>query len=168
MFHPRDTLYITIKEYTLPIDEIPENLIEWQRELVNQWIVAFNAHDVAAIVALYAEDAELFDSGMKRRRRGGRDIEDWFTTRFRTMPTIAYKPTGQLFDNGQAVVTWTASGRAPRILGYNVLRTTFHVDGISHFMLRDGRITAQRGYYDHLAVLEQLLPPMRWIVPPRL
>lgn len=145
--------------------EMVEGAFEWQRTVVNQWIAAFNAHDVTAIVALYAEDAELFDAGMKRRRHGARDIENWFTTRFRTMPSIAYVPAGQLFGEGQAVVTWTASGRAPKILGFNILRTTFRVDGISHFTLRDGHIVAQRGYYDHIAVLEQLLPPLRWVVP---
>jgi hypothetical protein len=38
--------------------------------LVNQWVEAFNAHDVSSIVALYADDAQLFDSGMKHPRRG--------------------------------------------------------------------------------------------------
>lgn len=145
-----------------------ENPFEQQRTLVNQWIGAFNAHDVATIVALYTEDAELFDSGMKRPRHGLREIEQWFTTRFRTMPTITYTSNSQLFTAGRAVVTWTTSGRAPRLLGHNLLRRSFHVDGISLFTLQDNHITAQRGYYDHLSVLEQLLPPLKWIVPPRL
>ncbi|MHB8600518.1 MAG: nuclear transport factor 2 family protein [Ktedonobacteraceae bacterium] len=145
-----------------------ENLIAWQSILVNQWITAFNEHNVAAIVALYSENAELFDSGMKRPRRGLHEIEHWFTTRFRTMPSITYTPDSQLFTDNQAVVTWTTSGRAPRLLGRNLLRRSFHVDGISLFTLQDNHITAQRGYYDHLSVLEQLLPPLKWIVPPRL
>jgi steroid delta-isomerase-like uncharacterized protein len=148
--------------------ETDEKLIEWQSKLVNQWIAAFNSHDVAAIVALYSEDAELFDSGMQRPRRGLHEIEQWFTTRFRTMPSITYTPKSQLVTSSRAVVTWTTSGRAPRILGHNLLRRSFHVDGVSLFTLQDNHITAQRGYYDHLSVLEQLLPPLKWIVPPRL
>lgn len=155
----------------LLIDESHENLIEWQEwqhALVNQWIAAFNGHDVAAIVVLYAEDAELFDSGMKRPRHGLSEIERWFATRFRTMPSITYTPKSQLFTEGQAVVTWTVAGRAPRLLGHNLLPFSFHVDGVSLFTLRNDHITAQRGYYDHLSVLEQLLPPLKWIVPRRL
>jgi hypothetical protein len=152
----------------LQIDETHDNLIEQQRMLVNQWIAAFNTHNVAAIVALYTGDAELFDSGMKRPRRGLHEIEQWFTTRFRTMPSITYTPNSQLFTTERAVVTWTTSGRAPRLLGHNLLRRSFHVDGISLFTLQDNHISAQRGYYDHLSVLEQLLPPLKWIVPPRL
>ena len=148
--------------------EIEESSFAWQRTLVNQWIAAFNEHNVAAIVALYAENAELFDSGMKRPRRGPHEIEHWFTSRFRTMPSITYTPKSQLFTDGRAVVTWTTSGRAPRILGLNLLRRSFHVDGISLFTLQNNQIVAQRGYYDHLSALEQLLPPLKWIVPPRL
>lgn len=148
-------------------DETSDNaaLIERQRALVNRWLAAFNAHDVAAIVALYAGDAELFDSGMKRVRRGRSEIEQWFTTRFRTVPSIAYNALSQLVTDGQAVVTWTTSGGSPRMFGLNLLRRSFHVDGVSVFTLRDDLIQSQRGYYDHISVLEQLLPPVKWLVP---
>ena len=46
-------------------EEIPQEL-----SIARAWIAAFNAHDVAAIVSLYAPDAELNDSGMKHARRG--------------------------------------------------------------------------------------------------
>lgn len=127
--------------------------------LVNRWIASFNAHDVAAIVSLYADDAELFDSGMKRPRRGRADIEHWFTTRFRTMPAIAYKPERHIVMDEQAAVTWTACGQ-PRVLG---IPRRFQVDGVSVFILRGGLITHQRGYYDHLSAVEQVLPFMKWL-----
>ena len=137
---------------------------------VSSWIEAFNAHDVAAIVALYTDDAELFDSGMKYPRRGRAAIERWFTSRFQTMPSIRYTLTGQTFmqEQGatQAAVTWTTSGQGPRLLGW--LSRPFRVDGVSVFTLHEGRIQKQRGYYDHLAALEQMLPPLKWLHLPRL
>lgn len=136
--------------------------------IVNRWIAAFNAHDVAAIVSLYARDAELFDTGMKRSRRGRQEIEQWFTTRFRTMPTIAYTPASHLFTGEQAAVTWTASGHTPRLLGQAWLSRPFQVDGVSIFTLRDGVIQQQRGYYDHFAVVQRALPPLKWLLPIRL
>lgn len=139
------------------------------RPPVSQWIEAFNAHDVGAIVALYTDDAVLFDSGMKAARRGRSEIEHWFTTRFHTMPSIRYVPNGQVFmENSQAAVTWTAHGRGPRLLGQSWLARPFQVDGVSIFTLRDGLISRQRGYYDHLAVVEQILPPLKWLLPSRL
>ncbi len=136
---------------------------------VSQWVSAFNTHDVAAIISLYTEDAELFDSGMKYPRHGRKEIEQWFYTRFSSMPSITYTPTGQVFmEEGQAAVTWRTRGRGPRILGQAWLVRPFEVDGVSVFTLRDGLIQKQRGYYDHLAVIEQILPPVKWILPRRL
>lgn len=145
-----------------------ESQLGLQRTLVNRWIEAFNAHDVSAIVSLYADNAELYDSGMKHPRYGRTEIEHWFTTRFQTMPSITYTPASQLFTETQAAVTWTASGRSPRLLGQAWLSRPFQVDGVSIFILQDGRIQRQRGYYDHLSTLEQILPPLKWILPRRL
>lgn len=148
--------------------QIEESQDTAQRTIVNHWIAAFNEHNVQAIVALYAEDAELYDSGMKYPRRGKAEIERWFTTRFQTMPSITYTPATQLFTGEQAAVTWTTSGRSPRLLGQRWLSRPFQVDGVSIFTLKDGRILKQRGYYDHLATLEQVLPPLKWLLPRRL
>ncbi len=129
---------------------------------VRQWVEAFNAHDVEAIVALYMDDAELFDSGMKHPRRGRPEIEQWFRTRFRTMPAIRYTLTGLIFmEEKQAAVSWTAHGRGPRLLGQTWLARPFQVDGVSVFTLQDGHIQKQHGYYDHFTTVEQILPPLK-------
>jgi len=133
------------------------------RSLVNRWTEAFNAHDIASIVALYADDAVLFDSGMKHPRLGRAEIERWFARRFSSMPTITYTPTHQLFASEYTVVLWTTRGRSPRILGQSWLSRSFQVDGVSVFTFRDGYIQNQRGYYDHLSALEQVLPPLTWL-----
>lgn len=140
----------------------------WQHALVNRWIEAFNGHDVSTIVGLYADDAELYDSGMKRPRHGRGEIEEWFTTRFRTMPTITYLSSSQMFSETGAAVTWTTRGRIPRILGQKWLARSFQVDGVSIFTLDNGLIQRQRGYYDHLSSLEQILPFLKWVLPRRL
>ena len=145
-----------------------ENQDSLHRAVVSQWIEAFNGHDVPAIVSLYVDNAELYDSGMKHPRRGRAEIEQWFTTRFQTMPSIAYTPASQLYTQAQAAVTWTARGRSPRLLGQSWLSRPFQVDGVSIFTLQNGRIQKQRGYYDHLSTLEQILPPLKWILPRRL
>lgn len=147
---------------------VGENEIALHRTLVNQWIEAFNTHNVSTIVALYAGDAELFDSGMKHPRHGRKEIEQWFTNRFRTMPSITYTPAAQIFSEEQAAVTWTTSGRSPRFLRQRWIARPFRVDGVSIFTFQDGRIQKQRGYYDHLSVLEQIVPPLGWIMPGRL
>jgi steroid delta-isomerase-like uncharacterized protein len=135
--------------------------------LVNQWIAAFNQHNVSAIVALYADDAQLFDPSMKHPRYGRAEIEQWFTTRFQTMPTFSYTPSNQLIVQDQAVVTWTARARSPRLLGQRWLSRPFQVDGVSIFTFKNGQIQKQRGYFDLLLVVEQILPFLKWVLPAR-
>ncbi|GAC1368185.1 MAG: hypothetical protein NVS2B12_37420 [Ktedonobacteraceae bacterium] len=146
-----------------------EFLPELLEEIVLQWIAAFNAHDVDAIVALYADDAELFDSGMRHPRCGRAEITNWFRTRFHSIPSIAYVPHDRvLVGVNRAVVTWTTSGRTPAYFGLSWLSRSFQADGVSVFELQEGRILRQRGYYDHLAVVELVLPPLKWLLPVRL
>lgn len=142
---------------------------------VSLWIEAFNAHDVAAIVALYADNAELFDAGMKYPRHGRDEIQRWFSHRFQTMPSITYIPDREMFtethqgeeqatEQTQAAVTWIVQGRSPRLLGQAWLSRPFKVAGVSVFTLHNGLIQAQRGYYDHLSIIEQILPPLKWFI----
>jgi hypothetical protein len=128
--------------------------------IVSRWIDAFNAHDVTSIVALYADDAELFDSGMPRPRYGRDEIHGWFSWRFRSTPTISYTPTGQIhIDDERVVVKWVVRGHGPRLVGAR----SFETPGESIFTLRDDRIYKQRGNYDHLSVLKQVFPPFKWL-----
>ncbi len=151
--------------------------------LVQRWIASFNAHDVMTLVALYAEHAELFDSGMKRTRRGRAQIEHWFRQRFATMPTIQYTPTSAVLSHSsddeegtegrdgmeeQAAVTWTAQGITPALFGQSWLARPFQVNGVSVFTVKEDLILRQHGYYDHLSVVQQVLPPLRWLLPVRL
>jgi hypothetical protein len=143
--------------------EITESL-----PVVHRWIDAFNRHQVGDLVALYTQDAELFDAGMKRKRRGHREIEAWFTSRFRMTPTITYTPLAHFDSDGQIAVQWTTRGRLERLLGQKWLARPFTVDGVSVFCIENGLIQKQRGYYDHLSLLEQILPPVKWLLPLRL
>jgi steroid delta-isomerase-like uncharacterized protein len=143
------------KEYHLQVDD--------RQILVMRWVEAFNAHNVASIVALYANDAELFDAGMQHPQHGHAEIERWFARRFASIPALSYTPADQLFTSDGVVVLWTVRGRSPRIVGLSWLLRSFHVDGVSIFTITDRLIQKQHGYYDHLSALEQILPPLRWL-----
>ncbi len=131
--------------------------------LVKRWIEAFNAHDIASLVALYDDDAELFDAGMKHPHRGHAEIERWFTRRFASIPALSYTPVDRFLTSEGAVVLWTVRGGSPHVLGLWWLLRPFHVDGVSIFTISDGRIQKQLGYYDHLSAVEQIFPPLRWL-----
>jgi ketosteroid isomerase-like protein len=143
-------------------DEAPEEL-----SVARAWIAAFNAHDAATIVRLYAPDALLNDAGMKYARKGQQEIEQWFTLRFSKLRAIAYEPASEFVSGENVVITWTVSGYTPRLLGQRWLARPFSVDGVSVFTIRGGLISAQRGYYDHLVPVESALPFLR-LLPSRM
>lgn len=146
-----------------------DSAAEQSRVLVERWIEAFNDHNVEGIILLYAEGAELLDSGMKHARSGKEEIKQWFTGRFQGLPTLTYTPTAQLFGESQVAVTWIARGNGPRLLGQKWLtRRKFEVSGVSIFAIEDGQIKKQHGYYDHLSVAQQLLPILKRLLPIRL
>jgi ketosteroid isomerase-like protein len=134
---------------------------------VHRWIAAFNAHDVPGIINCYAAEAELFDTGMKHPRRGRAEITAWFTSRFRQMPTIQYTPTRFFLQEHEAGVCWLARGKTPAFFRQRWLARDFEVEGVSIFMLDGDLITWQHGYYDHLRMAEQVIPPLR-LLPLRL
>jgi steroid delta-isomerase-like uncharacterized protein len=147
--------------------EIMEEKIVDSLAIARAWVTGFNAHDVDALVALYAPDAELCDAGMKRARRGRQEIENWFRQRFAALPEIAYTPADEIVEDDRVVITWTVRGRTPRLLGQSWLARPFAVDGVSVFHLHAGLIAHQRGYYDHLAVVERALPFLH-LIPSRM
>jgi len=131
--------------------------------LVYRWIAAFNAHNVEQIAALYTENAELFDSGMKRPRRGRDQITSWFVQRFRQMPTIQYTPYQNFFKESEGTIQWIVRGHTPPVLRQRWLMRPFEVEGVSIFRMDHGLISWQHGYYDHLHIVEQVLPPLKWL-----
>jgi hypothetical protein len=134
------------------------------QDVANCWIEAFNRRDLTTISSLYAPDAELYDSGMRRARRGQREIESWFRLRFASMPDNVYVP--EVYEVGDAEhmsVTWNFYGRSPKLLGQSWLSRPFQVRGTSSFTVRDGLIHKQHGLYEHLSVLRQIFPWLGWL-----
>jgi steroid delta-isomerase-like uncharacterized protein len=130
-------------------------------QVARAWIAAFNAHDVTGIVALYTAQAELYDAGMRHRRQGRQQIADWFSRRFAALPEISYLPADEIVEGERVAITWTVRGYTPRLLGQRWLARPFAVEGVSVFAISAGQIARQRGYYDHLAVVERALPFLR-------
>jgi hypothetical protein len=145
----------------LPREQIPDKLPDIQ-VIAKRWIEAFNTRNLAAITALYAPDAELYDSGMHRARHGVAQIESWFRVRFAGMPANVYAPHAYyVADSEHISVEWTVSGRSPVLLGQTWLVRPFQVRGTSSFMVRNNLICKQQGSYEHLSVLRQVLPGLR-------
>jgi len=66
--------------------------------IAQRWFAAFNTHDLEALLALYADDAEHFSPKLKLRRpetcgwvRGKDALRDWWRDAFDRLPTLRYE-----------------------------------------------------------------------------
>jgi len=103
--------------------------------LIRQWIAAFNAADVEALMALYAEDAVndmvVFDAPLVGRAA----IAALFETEFARATMVCLEEA--LHECGDtAILQW---------------RDPLGVQGCSVFRVRDGLIVHQQGYFDQLS-----------------
>jgi limonene-1,2-epoxide hydrolase len=108
------------------------------RELVRNWVSAFNRADAEAIAELYSEDA--INHQVVKEPIVGRDaIREMFEREF-SRATMVCRIENIFQDGDWAILEWTDP---------NGLR------GCGFFMIRDDRIVFQRGYWDELSFLRQ-------------
>lgn len=68
------------------------------KSIANQWFAAFNAHDLEALLGLYADDAEHYSPKLKLRHpetKGlitGKDaLRNWWRDAFERLPALRYE-----------------------------------------------------------------------------
>ncbi len=66
--------------------------------IAQQWFAAFNSHDLTALLALYADDAEHYSPKLKLHQpethgwiKGKRALHDWWQGAFLRLPTLQYE-----------------------------------------------------------------------------
>ncbi|MEI8255065.1 MAG: nuclear transport factor 2 family protein [Deltaproteobacteria bacterium] len=111
--------------------------------LAQAWIAAFNAHDVDALVALYAPEATHTSPKIRAQhpetggRLVGRDaLERWWRESNARVQGLRYEPTGYTADAGRVIIEYVrhAPGQADMPVA-------------EAFDVRDGRIVASRVYH---------------------
>jgi limonene-1,2-epoxide hydrolase len=108
------------------------------RELVEQWVDAFNRADADALAAFYAEDAvnhQVAESPVEGREA----IREMFARGFASATMVCI--VENLFEDGEwAILEW---------------RDPLGLRGCGFFHVVGGRIVFQRGYWDKLSFLRQ-------------
>lgn len=105
--------------------------------IIEQWVTHFNARDVDGCVALYAEDATLHVA-FADPATGRAAIQSMFTAYFAAAPMHCIVKHLYAAGGGRVVLEWQDK---VGLLGVNV------------YELADGRIRAQRNYFDQLSFL---------------
>ncbi len=111
--------------------------------IAERWFAAFNAHDLEALLALYAEDAEHYSPKLKLRRpetggwvRGKAALRDWWQDAFDRLPTLRYEVLKLTADDEQVFMEYVR-----HVAGEEDLRVGEVLE------VRNGIIIASRVYH---------------------
>lgn len=106
------------------------------KEVLQQWIVHFNAGDAEKIAELYHEDA-VNHQVANPPVEGKEAIKNMFTAEFSTAEMVCIPEN--IFEDGQwAILEW---------------KDPLGLRGCGFFNITDGKIKFQRGYWDKLSFL---------------
>ncbi len=119
------------------------------KELLQNWIDAFQRWDGEAVAACYAEDAVNFqvmtgkpDVGIEAIRAGN----DAF---FAAFPDAWSRVENLIGDGDWAAWEWGGGGTwTGEFMGQQPTGNSFEIRGCGFFQFRDGKIIYQRGYWD--------------------
>jgi len=129
------------------------------RQMLNDWLSAWNAHDASQAAGLLADDVEYFDAGFAGILHG-RDaaMERGFSTFLRGVPDLHMELRGEPIVGKDAVAwEWTFTGTNTGTWG-GVPATNQHIQlkGFSLMRLRGNRIVQLSSYYDTGTLNRQL------------
>ena len=108
------------------------------KELLLQWIEAFNNGDVEAIASLYDDNA-INHQVPNEPINGKQAIKKMFADDFRAAKMVCIPE--RIFEDGEwAILEW---------------RDPLGLRGCGFFQIRNDKIVLQRGYWDKLSFLKQ-------------
>jgi steroid delta-isomerase-like uncharacterized protein len=129
------------------------------RHISDRYTEAINAHDAAAIGALYADDGVFKEPAGEFRGREA--IVQYWERLFAAFPDLSGRDEFKAESGDTAINEWTFSGTnsAPLETPEGVIpatgkRVTFR--GCDALTVREGRIRSHRAYYDQLQMMTQL------------
>ncbi len=106
------------------------------KEIVRQWIAAFNAADAAALSSLYSEDA-VNHQVANEPIFGKKAIREMFEQEF-SQAEMTCIPENLFQDGEWAILEW---------------KDPLGLRGCGFFQIKDEKIVFQRGYWDKLSFL---------------
>ena len=119
------------------------------KQLLKQWIDAFNAADINALVACYHPEAVNYQVATKEPVVGIVGIRSDFETFFKAFPDSYAKVENLIGDDDWAAWEWVGGGTFEgEFLGTKPTGKSYGLRGSGFFQFEEGKIVLQRGYWD--------------------
>ncbi len=127
------------------------------RELLQNWIEAFNGKNLDAVIDCYAEDAVNFQIAAGEPSIGKEQIRQDTAEFFKGFPDAWAKIENLMADGDWAAWEWLGGGSFKgEFYGQKPTGKSFELRGCGFFQFKDGKIVLQRGYWDKLIWFAQV------------
>jgi predicted ester cyclase len=140
--------YVSMSTFAPPAHASNADLVRWAFEKLN-------AHDVAPLRQLWTD--ETVERFPDRTCRGAAEIAGYFEEAFVAIPDF-HMETVAIVEQGEDVfVHWHLTGvhRGP-LLGIQPTGRKLSVDGVDHFVLRDGVVVSNFVVFDQMQYARQI------------
>ncbi len=130
------------------------------REVLDNYISAWNEHDLHKIDGFYADDVIWYDSGYDYTTKGKKSVSKAITDAFMGyVPDMYWGKSGDVFISGDTIIyEWVYGGTFNgKWDGVTIKNKKFEIKGLSTTTINKyGRIVSHKDYYDLLSFKKQL------------
>ncbi|SDO16668.1 ester cyclase [Pseudomonas jinjuensis] len=130
------------------------------KQIIDDYMAAWNAHDAEKAASYLAEDAEYFDVTVGTPQKGREAARDNVIKVFvGAVPDLTWKMNGTpIVDKDGIAFQWTFSGNNTGAWDAQTPATNKPLSfaGVSYVKVKDGKIVYQGDYYDALGLHKQL------------
>jgi steroid delta-isomerase-like uncharacterized protein len=133
------------------------------RDLVRAVVAAWNSHDIALALSLYASDAAMYDVGDGKPQLGHEGFTRMFGGLLRAFPDARFIEDRLLVEGQEAVLFWTLEGtHQGKLMNIPPTGRPISVKGVSFFQFRDAKVARIDRIWDVAGVLRTigLLPEL--------
>jgi steroid delta-isomerase-like uncharacterized protein len=126
------------------------------QDVFEQWISAFQSKDVERLVSLYHDDAVNWQVA-DQPAKGKEEIRKMTESFFMSFPDAYTKIENILYDDEWASWEWIGGGTFSKDMGdIKATGKPFEIRGCGFFLIQDGKVRLQRGYWDKASWCRQI------------
>ena len=124
-----------------------------EKDVIDDWVAAWNSHDPDAVVAVFSRDAVYEDVPLGLLNHGTDEIRAFAEFFFTASPDLNIKLVRSHLEDGHGTIEWVFSGTDVGIFGTG---KRYSVRGVTVLDVHHGKITRNLDYYDFATILREL------------
>ncbi len=121
--------------------------------VAENWIAAWNSHDVEKLVAVFTEDVIYEDIPFGEVNHGRAELRKFAASEFEAVPDLKVELESSSIQGSHGTIEWIFSGTDK---GIYKTGKKFSVRGTSIIGLKNGKISRSVDYYDAATIMRQV------------